>query len=492
MARKPKDLNVSPTQRINSFDEQSFVDGVFNGEYILVVGNGVILNKNNYPETEGDINQYILNEINKDLEEKRSDFKKYRNFTDVVRGTALDEIDPVYNLLSNSFNYDLEDISPELTQLLRTKLFKFVLTTTIDNYVETLMRDIWGEELRVVNISDDKSLIDFQTALENCRANKYEQPTLFYVFGKVVKGREKPKGFMETDVDAIRYIEKWLKDLDNKHIVPFLKRKRILALGCKFDDWYFRFFWYILTRSFTDAEREGIKDIDGSVLTKDNLATLFNPNDPADQRLKEYLHRRGVCTHDDVWHFMKHIYTLLTSTKPDSPFSQMVKEKRRMGQVFISYKSSDLLFASELFCKLAREKGLNVWFDNVRLNGGDHYDNDIKEAIRRSKIFIAILSKDVSKDLEEEGEQINHYYTKEWRWASEKKDLIILPLAIDGYDLRSPQHQVFEHLMGFETEEDKTTGINMSEKVNNYMVNEKTGFAKLLDSIYNHLGVTEL
>lgn len=163
-----------------------------------------------------------------------------------------------------------------------------------------------------------------------------------------------------------------------------------------------------------------------------------------------------------------------------------------MGQVFISYKSSDLLFASELFCKLAREKGLNVWFDNVRLNGGDHYDNDIKEAIRRSKIFIAILSKDVSKDLEEEGEQINHYYTKEWRWASEKKDLIILPLAIDGYDLRSPQHQVFEHLMGFETEEDKTTGINMSEKVNNYMVNEKTGFAKLLDSIYNHLGVTEL
>lgn len=162
-----------------------------------------------------------------------------------------------------------------------------------------------------------------------------------------------------------------------------------------------------------------------------------------------------------------------------------------MGQVFISYKSSDLLFASELFCRLAREKGLNVWFDNVCLHGGDHYENDIKEAIRQSKIFIAILSNGVSRDLKEKGELIDTYYSKEWRWASEKKDLIILPLAINGYDLRSSQHQIFERLMKFNSEEDKTTGINMSEKVNNYMANEKTGFAKLLDSIYNHLGVTE-
>ena len=31
----------------------------------------------------------------------------------------------------------------------------------------------------------------------------------------------------------------------------------------------------------------------------------------------------------------------------------------------------------------------------------------------------------------------------------------------------------------------------MSEKTNSFMVNEKTGFAKLLDSIYKQLGVTE-
>ncbi len=487
MARKPKDLNHSQKENNCTFDEKSFVDGVFNNEYILVVGSGVILDRARFPQTDGDINRYILNEINNDRREERADFVNHKNFTDVIRATPSDKQDPIYSLLADGIEYELDDISPELTQLLRSKLFKFVLTTTIDGYVETLMRDIWGDELRIVNISDNQSLKDFQSALETCRVNKYEQPTLFYVFGKVVKGHEKPKGFMETDVDAIRYIEKWMKDLDNRHIVPFLKKKRMLALGCKFDDWFFPFFWYILSRGFDDAEREGAKDTDGSILTRDNLASMFNPDDPADQHLKEYLHRRGVCMHDDVWLFMNHIYNLLTSTELDSPFRQMILEKRRMGEIFISYKSNDVLFASELFCKLAREKRLNVWFDNAELNGGDNYGEIIKEAIRKAKIFIPILSPSISEDMEEKGDSISTFYSNEWRWASENSQLTIMPVSIGGYDLKSPLHQIFKRIVNR-----KTIGIDMDEKANSFMVNEKTGFAKLLDSIYKQLGVTEL
>lgn len=486
MARKPKDINHSQEESSGTFDEQSFVDGVFNNEYILVVGSGVILDRAKFPQTDGDINKYILYEINNDRRRERVDFVDHKNFTDVIRATSSDKQDPIYGLLAYGIDYELDDISPELTQLIRSKLFKFVLTTTIDGYVETLMRDIWGDELRVVNISDNQSLKDFQTALENSRVNKYEQPTLFYVFGKVVKGREKPKGFMETDVDAIRYIEKWLKDLDNRHIVPFMKKKRMLALGCKYDDWYFRFFWYILTRGFYDTEREGAKDSDGSILTRDNLATLFNPDDPADQHLKAYLHRRGVCMHDDVWEFMSHIYTILTSISPDSPFHEMVRRKRREGEIFISYKSSDVLFASELFCKLAREKRLNVWFDNDRLDIGDQYAEVIPKAIKQAKIFIPILSPSISEELETYGDQVSGFHIQEWRWASENSQIAVFPVAIGGYDLRSPIHKVFEQII-----QHQTTGIDMSEKPNSFMVSEKTGFAKLLDSIYKQLGVTE-
>lgn len=487
MARKPKESGRGIKTAEKVFDERAFVDGVFNEEYILVVGSGIVLNRKQFPHSGGDINQYIIDEINNDRRKERVGFVDYQNFTDIFRDTALDEVDPIYSLLTDGYEYALTEISPELTQLLRTKLFKFVLTTTIDNYVETLMHDIWGEELRIVNISDNQSLKDFQKALEQSRLNKYTQPTLFYVFGKVINGRPKPRGYVETDVDAIKIIEKWMMEVDTKYVVPFLKEKRILALGCKFDNWYFRFFWYILTRGFDDTDREGSKDIDGSLMTSDNLATVFDPDNPSDQQLRNYLLRRGVCMHDDVWQFMQHIHTLLTSTDKSSPFHQMVLDKRREGGIFISYKNSDVMEASALFCKLAREKRLNVWFDNVSMYIGDEYVQVIRKAIRQAKIFIPILSPEIAQDLEEYGIHINTFYSDEWRWAAENPNLVVMPIAINGYDLRNEVNKVFEQIINH-----SSSGMDMTEKRIEPVVLEKAGYTKLLDSINNHLGLSEI
>lgn len=486
MARKPKNTNKSTKQTGKAFDEQAFVDGVFNDDYILVVGNNVILNPIKFPNTEGDINRYIINEINNDRRRERTNFVDHKTFTDISRGTALDEVDPIHALLTEGYDYDLSDISTELSQLIRTKLFKFVLTTTIDCYLEFLMKDIWGDNLRIVNILDNQSLKDFQTALKKSRSNKYSQPTLFYVFGKVIAGRPQPRGFVETDVDAIKIIEKWLLDVDTQYIVPFLKEKRMLAIGCKFANWYFRFFWYIITRGFNDNDRNGSKDIDGNLLTSDNLATIFNPNDPADQNLKEYLLRRGVCMHEDVWSFMNYVYNLLTSTEEDSPFRKMILEKRRSGGIFISYKNCDVLAASELFCKLSREKGLNVWFDNISLNGGDEYEKVIKNAIQQAKVFIPILSPSIAEEIKTKGKDIDTFYSKEWRWAAKNKDIVVLPVVIDGYDLRGEPNKIFEAIINH-----MPSGIEIT---NNYDYRSnigKVGFSKLLESIYNHLGLKE-
>ena len=487
MARKPKGTIRKIRTAERMFDERAFVDGVFNDEYILVVGSGVVLDRQQFPHSSGDINQYIIDEINHDRRQEQAGFVEHKNFTDVFRGTSLDEVDPIYSLLTDGYDYTLSDISPELTKLMRTKLFKIVLTTTIDGYVEALMRDIWGDELRIVNISDNQSLKDFQDALEKSRVNKYAQPTLFYVFGKVILGRPKPRGYVETDVDAIKIIEKWLMDVDNKYIVPFLKEKRMLALGCKFDDWYFRFFWYILTRGFDDTDREGTKDIDGNLLTSDNLATMFDPDSPSDMQLRDYLMRRGVCMHNDVWAFMDHIHDLLTSTNEDSPFRQMVLDKRREGGIFISYKSCDVLAASELFCKLARENDLNVWFDNVSLNVGDEYTQVIQEAIRKARIFIPILSPAIAKELDAQCEGIDTFYSDEWRWAAQNGNLAVFPVAIDGYDLRSEANTVFEKIVGHQP-----SGVDMTKKPNDTQNPEKVGYAKLLESIMNHLEQTRL
>ena len=45
MAQEPKSANINIRQTARVFDEQAFADGVFNDDNILVVGCGVILDR---------------------------------------------------------------------------------------------------------------------------------------------------------------------------------------------------------------------------------------------------------------------------------------------------------------------------------------------------------------------------------------------------------------------------------------------------------------
>ena len=52
-----------------------------------------------------------------------------------------------------NFYYDIEDVSQELRDLLETKVFRFVLTTTYDAYLETLMFDTYGVIIVISSLS---------------------------------------------------------------------------------------------------------------------------------------------------------------------------------------------------------------------------------------------------------------------------------------------------------------------------------------------------
>ena len=60
MARKPKNANIDIGQTARVFNEQTFVDGVFNDDNILVVGSGVILDRKQFPNSGSKVNQYIF------------------------------------------------------------------------------------------------------------------------------------------------------------------------------------------------------------------------------------------------------------------------------------------------------------------------------------------------------------------------------------------------------------------------------------------------
>lgn len=438
MGFKPKE---STGKRINqhqeaAFSKEQFVEDLFNDDYLLVVGPEVIMDENVEPT--GDVNQYILKALNYSLNQKYMDFNQLMNYSG-------EGIDPIRNLLNSEedFSYEINDITKELKELLETRLFRIVLTTTFDGYLETLMRNIWGNNLRVVNIEDKKTLDSLRNELADCRNGRiYNQPTLFYIFGKAVK--DETRKYVRTDDDAIQIIEKWIQIPKDDPLLKLIKNKKILALGCKYQDWYFRFFWYILKREI-NRFNEG------------QVAFMLDDEDPLDRKLREFLKHSKIYRHQNARTFMHETTQMLTSTSPDNPFRQIVLNNRTSGGVFISYCSKDFIIANKLFFIL-RKHGYSVWIDNHKLYGGDNYNVEIERAMGEAKIVITLLTPKIAEDLI--NGNVNNYYNKEWRMATQLEDTTIIPLAVNGYSLRADYHtNGYEQIVG-----GSISGINLMEK----------------------------
>lgn len=430
---------------------------MLNGRYALVVGNEAILDTKIEPTR--DVHQYFLRKVN---EVSNVQYDEYYEI-------ALDKnerINPVRRLIEDrKIQFRVEDVSKSLMSLLGTRLFTTVLTTTTDGYLECAMRQVWGNELRVVNIYDKDTVDEFQKTLKACRRGKiFNQPTLIYVFGKLDID-DLAKRYVKTEADAILLIEKWMRmDVEsNNGMLDFIRNKRLLALGCKYDNWYFRFFWYVLTginRSNEENDYDGMGEVAFSLDTEDKT----------DGKLLQFLDRTDICLLGDATAFITTFTKSLTEESENAPFRQQIVENRRRGSIFISYCSKDALIACQLFFRL-REKKYDVWIDSARLYGGDDYENEIADAISESKIVITLLSPHVGKDLK--NGDFNHYYNEEWKKAQQLKNKIIIPLAINGYSLRADYHQSYENII-----KEHSSGIDLMES---------DGYNKLITSINEHI-----
>jgi TolB-like protein len=102
----------------------------------------------------------------------------------------------------------------------------------------------------------------------------------------------------------------------------------------------------------------------------------------------------------------------------------------RRPSVFISYASEDRA-AARLLRDTLSDAGLEVWYDENELGGGDAWDQKIRRQIRECDYFMALIS--ASTEQRKEG-----YFRREWRLASERTldmaddVLFLLPVSIDG------------------------------------------------------------
>jgi TolB-like protein/Flp pilus assembly protein TadD len=99
------------------------------------------------------------------------------------------------------------------------------------------------------------------------------------------------------------------------------------------------------------------------------------------------------------------------------------------GAVFLSYASEDAP-AAQRICAALRAAGVEVWFDQSELRGGDAWDQSIRRQIKSCALFIPLVSR--ATHAREEG-----YFRLEWKLAIDRSHLImsgkafLLPVAID-------------------------------------------------------------
>ena len=97
--------------------------------------------------------------------------------------------------------------------------------------------------------------------------------------------------------------------------------------------------------------------------------------------------------------------------------------------VFLSYASQDANAARRI-CEALRATGIEVWFDQSELVGGDAWDQKIRKHIKECTLLIPVIS--AATQARTEG-----YFRLEWRLADQRTHLMakgrpfLLPVVID-------------------------------------------------------------
>ncbi|MDB4473904.1 TIR domain-containing protein [Opitutaceae bacterium] len=97
--------------------------------------------------------------------------------------------------------------------------------------------------------------------------------------------------------------------------------------------------------------------------------------------------------------------------------------------IFLSYASQDVGAASRIADAL-RNQGLEVWFDQNQLSGGDAWDKKIRDQINSCALFMPVISANTQ-------ERTEGYFRLEWRLAEQRTHLMakgrpfLVPIVID-------------------------------------------------------------
>src|SRR5438045_3835882 len=97
--------------------------------------------------------------------------------------------------------------------------------------------------------------------------------------------------------------------------------------------------------------------------------------------------------------------------------------------VFLSYASQDAAAARKI-CDALTAAGVEVWFDQSELRGGDAWDQKIRRQIKDCALFVPVISANTNARAE-------GYFRLEWKLAVDRSHLMaddahfLFPVVID-------------------------------------------------------------
>ena len=324
--------------------------------------------------------------------------------------------DKIYNLIYQIItNIDLiKEINGEpsdlLMDLLSTKKFPFVITTSFTPIVENAMKSIWGE-VRVLTFNNDPQGSAWETGGDIRTPKDLSHPTVYYMFGNACSKRKDAR-FVVTDSDMMTFCSSWIRGNGvPRTLTEALKNKYLLILGNNYSDWLFRFIW--------SALRATTNDMKSDVIVNNN----------AEETFKQFLERLEIFFQESPEEVISRIKNEMLHRNNAPALSRSMYET----DVFISYSHTDSNIAQKLYKRL-RENGVNVWFDDYNIPRGEGWESKIQEGINHTRLFVPILSRNVEQEA-----IIPHEYRTEWHWASKVASKIggrkfIIPFAEKGFD----------------------------------------------------------
>ncbi|MGH7996054.1 MAG: toll/interleukin-1 receptor domain-containing protein [Opitutaceae bacterium] len=338
------------------------------------------------------------------------------------RGGRREDIYPrVRNLLK-----ELAPPVPEpLRQLARIRPFNLFVTTTFDSLLEqALNEERYGGAAQAASLAYAPNRNQDLPA----EARRSATPTVYHMLGKVSASPD----FVITEEDTLEFFTAMQTESKRPNVLfDELKSSHLLLIGNTFPDWLTRFFIRIAKSGRLSLQREEQEILaDRLVRTEPNLI-LF---------LKNFSYRTQIFEQGNAADFVRELATRYGERHPATPSrsgagasgegsgSASAEPELKRGSVFLSYASQDAPVVTKLRDAL-EAAGIDVWFDQRHLEGGDDFDQQIKRNIRGCSYFVPVIS--ANTQARPEG-----YFRLEWSLAAERAKLIadtvpfILPVAI--------------------------------------------------------------